>query len=105
MNASELSLDYIRNYYKVPAEEGRIVEIDGERGVIIGGRNSYIKVLLDKDEPGQHSAGCYHPTCGVEYLGIGRIRVKKLTRSQKNYQDFLDRGLGYTFPEWMGWTK
>jgi phage terminase large subunit len=61
----------------------------------------YIGVNLDADKP---SRICnYHPTDGVEYLGMGKVR--KLTRSQKNYQDFLRADCGYTFAEWMLFKK
>lgn len=79
-----MSYDYIQQYYKVPAEHGRRVRYtDGQspkEGVICGSTNQYIHIHFDGDKKPR---GPFHPTCGIEYLGMGD--VPKLTRSQERY--------------------
>jgi hypothetical protein len=93
-----VNCEYVRDYYKVPAEIGRRVRVSkGQEGIIAEDRGNYIGVTLDTDKPGVvHN---YHPTDGVEYLEMGTVR--KMTRSQKNYRDFLDSDCGHSFAEWM----
>ena len=93
-----MSCEYVRNYYKVPAEIGRRVIAYGEPGIIAEDRGHYIGVTLDSDKPGRVSN--YHPTDGIEYLGMGTVR--KPTRSQKRYRDFLASDCGNSFAEWLG---
>ncbi len=69
----------------------------GKPGVIAEDRGHYIGVNLDEDKPSAVSN--YHPVDGIEYLGMGTIR--KLTRSQLNYQRFLREDPGFSFGEWM----
>lgn len=58
--------DYIHRTYQVPAEVGRRVIANGQPGTIVGARDAYIIVNLDKDEP--HVAGAWHPTWEMRYL-------------------------------------
>lgn len=83
-----MNCEYIRNYYSVPAEIGRRVEVDGKPGIIAEDRGHYIGVNFDKDKPGAIS-NC-HPTWRVEYADMGKVR--KLTRSQVRYRRYLERG-------------
>jgi len=89
--------EYVRQYYGVPACIGRRVMVYGEPGIIAEDRGHYIGVNLDSDKPGRVSN--YHPTDGVQYLGMGKVR--KLTRSQRNYRDFLNADCDCTFAEWL----
>ncbi len=92
-----MNCEYVRQHYNVPACIGRRVIAYGKPGIIAEDRGNYIGVNLDSDKP---SRICnYHPTDEIEYLGMGTIR--KLTRSQKNYQDFLALDGSDTFAEWM----
>ena len=92
-------MEYIQKYYRVPAEIGRRVECYGESGIIAEDRGNYIGVLLDKDKP--NDIKTYHPTSEVKYLGMGKVR--KMTRSQKRYMDYLHHGNLYeTFAEYLG---
>jgi len=50
-------LEYIRNYYGVPATKGKIVSYKGKLGVITGASGPHVKVKL---EDGKH-AFPYHP--------------------------------------------
>ena len=95
---SETSMEYIRDHYKVPAKIGRLVTVDGKPGTITGAVNAYIRVLFDKDKPGD-SKPC-HPTWKVEYGKMGKIR--KMTRSQQRYQEYLDSEDDRTFAEYLG---
>lgn len=76
---------YIRDHYGVPAEIGRRVTIDGKPGIITADRGNYIGVTLDSEKPGRISN--YHPTDGVEYLGMGKVR--KVSKSRERYQRYL----------------
>jgi tRNA A37 N6-isopentenylltransferase MiaA len=63
-NASDLALEYIRNYYRVEAYKGKYVKYQGQLGVIVGGTGAYLLVLLDGE---QNSRKC-HPTWEIEYI-------------------------------------
>lgn len=81
-----MPFEYVRDYYKVPAEYGRRVIISGEPGIIIADRGHYIGVNLDKDKPGIIVNA--HPISEVQYLDIGTPR--KLTASQERYQRYRE---------------
>lgn len=92
--------EYVREHYKVPAKIGRIVNINGETGVIAEDRGHYIGVNFDHHKAGFIS-NC-HPTWEAEYLGIGKIR--SLTRSQRRYKRFLEYGDGFeSFLDFCRW--
>ncbi len=97
-----MNCQYVREYYKVPACIGRRVKVyDGKLGIIAADRGNHIGANLDSDKPGViHN---YHPTDGVECLDVGKVR--KLTRSQQNYRDFLDIDGSDTFAEWMRFKR
>lgn len=77
---------YVRSHYGVPAEIGRRVSIAGKPGIITADRGQYIGVTFDTDKPYVvHNA---HPTSDVVYGEMGVPR--RLTRSQKRYQAYLD---------------
>lgn len=78
--------EYIKNYYGVPAEVGRIVEVNGKSGIIAEDRGNYIGVNFDEDKP-MYISYC-HPTYKVKYLGMGKVRV--LTRSQQRYKRYIE---------------
>ncbi|MEM9597413.1 MAG: hypothetical protein AAGD06_24300 [Acidobacteriota bacterium] len=50
-----MSLEYIRNYYRVPAHRGVRVTYDGRPGVVTG---SHVLVRLD----GESASKPYHPS-------------------------------------------
>ena len=62
--------EYARNYYKVPAFIGTRVRIEGREGVLVNHRpgDQYVYILINGEKK---SRGPYHPTDGIEYLGIG----------------------------------
>lgn len=101
MEPQHVSCAYVRDYYKVPACIGRRIKVYGEPGIIAEDRGHYIGVNLDIEKPSRISN--YHPTDGVEYLGMGTVR--KLTRSQQNYQDYLNTESSDSFAEWMRFKR
>jgi hypothetical protein len=85
------SLEYIREYYGVPADIGRRVTVYGKPGVIVGGHGAYLSVNLDSDSPSIRKT--YHPTDQMEYHEMGVVR--KMTPAQRRYQEYLDAGECY----------
>lgn len=79
-------LGYVRRYYGVPAQIGRLVTVGGRPGIITADRGAYIGVTFDDDKP--TSVLPCHPTSQVVYGGMGMPRP--LTRSQKRYLDYLE---------------
>lgn len=64
-----MSMEYIRETYRVPAKKGGRVKYINDSGVttegtITGTHGAYIKVKIDGDK---HS-DCYHPRHNIEYL-------------------------------------
>ena len=93
---------YAKQYYGVPADIGRRVEYSGKPGIIYKDGGNYVAVNFDEDKPGVCSN--IHPTDpGLKYLEIGKPR--KMTRSQKNYREFLDSECDLSFAEWMGFSR
>ena len=73
-----MNCEYVRNYYGVPACIGRKVMVYGKPGIIVEDRGNYIGVNLDENNSGVvHN---YHPTDGVEYLGMGKGRKRRRVR-------------------------
>jgi len=69
-SASEISLEYIRNYYNVPAFKGAKVKYKGTEATIKGGRSQYIVLeFADKSMNGN-----YHPTWEIEYIENGGLK-------------------------------
>ncbi len=95
-------MNYVEKTYSVPACIGRRIKYtnkSGEREGIIIGTTNYVAVNFDKDKPGQSVN--IHPTDpGLEYLEMGKIR--KMTRGQQRYKDYLRSEVCETFAEWMG---
>lgn len=94
-----MNFDYINKFYGVNAAIGRRVIVDGKPGTIVRDCGNYIGVNFDDKKPGR--IGRCHPTWEVQYLDEFR-EPRKMTRSQKNYQEFLDADWGCTFAEWLG---
>ena len=93
-----MACEYVREHYGVPAEIGRRVIVNGKPGIIAEDRGHYIGVNFDTDKPGV-IRGC-HPTSEVEYLGMGTIR--KTTRSQRRYAEYLRSECCESFAEYLG---
>lgn len=62
-----MSLEYIREYYNVPAYEGQRVTFLKVPAVIVGASNQYLTLRFDGQvEPDN---GRFHPTWEIVYLG------------------------------------
>lgn len=95
-----MNCEYVRDYYGVPAEIGRVVIVNGKPGIIVEDRGHYLGVNFDDDKPGIIS-NC-HPTWKVEYLGLGTVR--KQTKSQQRYRRYLEYGECFeNFIEYCRW--
>ena len=106
-----MSLDYIRNHYKVPAEVGREILYTGDKGkdrkgVIVCDKGNYIGVVFHDSEPEEIMP--LHPTWEVKYLEIVKIRKfrKSKTRAKQRYQEFLDADwFSGSFIQWLRLSK
>ena len=60
-------MNYIRNYYGVPAKRGaRIYYTHAKKyGTIVGSKGAYLRIRMD-GEGG--AGGLYHPTWCIQYL-------------------------------------
>lgn len=81
-----MSLSYIRDYYKVPAEVGRRVVAYGKPGIIMGAINAYIGVVLDGDPKRQQRP--HHPEDGIVY---GEMADKLPKPPPRNNYDLYHR--------------
>lgn len=97
-----MEFQYIKNRYNVPAEMHREVIVDGKKGVITEDMGNYIGVNF-YDNITSNALPC-HPTWEVKYLETfnNNPPIKKLTQSQRRYQDFLNEDSDLSFREWLG---
>jgi hypothetical protein len=95
--------EYVRNYYHVPAEIGRVVMYNGRRGIIYKDGGAHVAVNFDSDKPGV--CVLIHPTDPSLVYTDEMATQRKMTRSQKRYQDFLDADTGESFAEFIGCDK
>ncbi len=97
----ETSFEYIRNYYGVPSERFREVIVDGQRGVIVGAVNSYIKVVF-YDKESNSSYPC-HPTSDVEYLDTFNRKPPRVKnqKSKDRYDHYMSLDSCMTFFEYL----
>ena len=94
-----MSCEYVQKYYGVPACIGRRIVFKDRPGIIAEDRGHYIGVNFDSDKAGVIFN--VHPTDDVKYYGIGKI--KKMTRSQKRYNDYLHVSDCYeSFADFLG---
>ncbi len=98
----KIDCEYVRKAYEVPAEIGLRVIWRDRPGTIYQDGGNYVSVNFDDEKPGYCSL--IHPTDpDLKYLKEhSDLRVLKLTKSQKNYQRYLDSECDETFSEWMG---
>ena len=101
IEARNSGCNYVREYYGVDACIGRRIKFKDREGTIAEDRGHYIGVNFDDEKAGVVLN--VHPTDHVEYLGMGKIR--KMTRAQKNYQDYLKSECNESFAEWMGFYR
>jgi len=94
-----MEFEYIKTTYNVPAEIGREILFEGKRkGVIVKDCGNYIGVNFDDEKPGRVST--LHPTWEVEYLD-SFAKIRKQTRSQQRYQDYLHADTGLSFMQYV----
>ncbi len=96
-----MNCEYVQNMYGVPACIGRRICFKGRHGTIAEDRGHYIGVNFDDDKPG--SVFNLHPTWKVEYGEMGTVR--KPSRSQQRYKNFISSEYPGTFGEWLGIKK
>lgn len=97
-----MSFEYVKDYYDVPACYGRLISYGEQTGVIAEDRGHYIGVNFDDCKPGD--VVNVHPTDeNLKYLGMGKVR--KMTKSQQNYRDYLRSEVDESFAEWMGFAR
>jgi hypothetical protein len=65
-----MSLEYIRNYYCVPAKRGMKVTFFNESGIIVRSLGAYLKIRLD----GERDSKPYRPMYELEYVGSTHIK-------------------------------
>jgi hypothetical protein len=97
--------EYIRNYYKVPAQMFKEITMDGRKGVITEDKGNYIGVIFYDDKK-LMPVPC-HPTWKVEYLETFNYkppRPKNLASKQR-YSDYLSLDSDLTFAEYLGIKK
>jgi len=99
-------MDYIRQYYSVPAEIGRDVTVSGRKGTITSDKGAYIGVTFHDDKK-LNSLPC-HPTSEVVYLDsfteLKNLQTKN-SRSKARYDKYLESEYPGTFAEFLGITK
>ena len=61
---SEEDMEYIREYYKVPAKKGARIKFHARPGTIVGAQGPHLRIRLDGDT----GIKSYHPTWEMEYL-------------------------------------
>jgi hypothetical protein len=63
-----MSIQYVRDYYKVPAKRGGRIMFDGWRiGTILSADGPYLRIRFDDRERKSH-VEYVHPTWRVDYL-------------------------------------
>lgn len=68
-----MSLEYIRQTYKVPARRGQRIRYTDEHGTVWNGcitsaKGAYLRVLVDDRVPGYRGRLTLHPTWNIEYV-------------------------------------
>lgn len=94
-------LDYVVQYYRVPAAIGRRVIAYGKPGIITADRGHYIGVTLDED-PKRHISN-YHPIDGIQYGEMADKLPKPPKRTK--YDQYYDEESTLDFHEWLGINK
>lgn len=97
-----MEFEYIKNYYKVPADMFREVTVGGEKGVITKDMGNYIGVTF-YDRKDKSPLPC-HPTSEVVYLETFNHKPpkNKNSRSKQRYLDYLAADNGQTFAQFIG---
>ena len=96
-----MSFEYIKDYYKVPAEIHREVIVDGKKGVIVGAKDQYLSVSFYHLK-GKFPLPC-HPTWEVKYLDTFNKTPPKIKnrKSKERYNHYLSIDSSMTFFEYL----
>jgi hypothetical protein len=98
-----MDFSYIKKHYNVPADMFREVIISNKKGCITSDMGHYIGVTFYDEKP--KPVPC-HPTYQVTYLETFNSNPPKLTKSQKNYQEFLSNDwFDGDFSDWINFKK
>lgn len=88
-----MSLEYIREHYKVPAKLGMTVIAQRRRGTIVGAKGSYLEIKMESEKNNL----LFHPTDGIKYIKNTTVDIDLLTK--KYYWIALNKFLpGHTYP-------
>ncbi len=90
--------EYIKNFYGRELFLNQIVYYKGERGIVLGATH-YVEVNLDSDKP-RHTVNIHPQDQNLEYTNKAGV-PRKLTRSQKRYQEYIDSECCESFSEWL----
>ena len=91
--------EYIKATYAVDVKLGMDINFNGDRGIVTEDKGHYIGVTFDKDKPGAVSN--IHPT-DEKLTFTGKFRkIRKMSRSQQNYSNYLRSEVDCSFAEWM----
>ncbi len=94
-----MNFQYIKDYYKVPAEMYREVEVGGKRGVIAEDMGHYIGVVFYENKS-RRAQPC-HPTSEVRYLDTFNYNPPQPTASQRRYVEYLKDDTDMPFGQWL----
>lgn len=98
------NFEWIKDYYKVPAQFGRDVTVGGKLGTITEDMGTYIGVIF-KENQKDFAVPC-HPTSDVVYLEtFNSVHPIKISRSKQRYRDYLSADSDLTFAQWIGINK
>lgn len=93
---------YVKQRYKVPDDVGRMVHYRDRTGVIYQLGGNYVNVNFDDRKPGHIEY--VHPTDpNLTYGSMGKIR--KMTRGQIRYREYLRSETSSTFGEWLKYER
>lgn len=88
-----MSLEYIREHYKVPAKLDMTVIAQGQRGTIVGSKGSYLEIKME----GKKNSLLFHPTDGIKYIKNILVDIDLLAK--KYHWITLNKFLpGHTYP-------
>lgn len=96
-----MSFEYIKNYYKVPAELYREILLEERKGVIVGSKDQYIQVVFYDDK--KINIFPCHPTWKITYLETFNYKPPKAKnwRAKERYLHWLSLDSNMTFFEYL----
>ncbi len=95
-----MDCEYVKNYYGVPCDIGRRILYHQEYGTIYEDGGNYTRVNFDKDKPGECKN--IHPTDPALIYTDNFIELRKLSKSQQRYQNYLNSEYPDSFADYLG---